>query len=335
MIEPTVVLPAAALPDSPAERDSLLQHYVDERVPHTTRTDNGDWAVRLAVPPTADYYIDPELESGLRWWGSDIAVPEIPFAHTRIRDIGVCLSDAWTLAFWSDYFGRTGGVPPSVTVIHLDDHDDLMTPRLTTTGEGTFRDMVNNEEFSLTDSAGVRSAIATGAIGMGSFLAPLLHTAEHTQVLHLCDTRYADTRQGEFSLVATPEPDTLLHPGAARPGVRFGPPRTGIAGECGSYRVDRDLPALLGHVDDRPVLLHIDLDFFNNRFNGDSDWRSTPARHDPPRHEVLRRVEAVVAQLQPVRSRIVDVTIGVSPGFFPAELWQPVCEKLVNALSEC
>lgn len=303
-----------------------------ERVPHSSLTEDGNWAVRLAVPPSADYYIDPELESGLRWWDPHATIAELPFAHKRIGDVGISLSDAWTLAFWSDYFAHARSVPPRITVLHLDDHDDLMTPRLVTSAD-SFTDLVTGRKFTLTNPAGVRSAIASGAIGMGSFLTPLLHTAEHTRILHLCDTRYAAQRQGEFTIVAASEADTLIRPGSPRPAARLVPGRQNAAGNRGSYQVSPDLPSLLTHLPDQPIFLHIDLDYFNNRFDGDSDWRAAAERHDPPRDCVLDRVETVLAELRTVRSRIVDVTIGISPGFFPAELWQPVCETLIGNLS--
>lgn len=304
-----------------------------ERVPHSSLTESGDWAVRLAVPPSADYYIDPELDHGLRWWDPDMTIADVPFAHKRVGDVGISLSDAWTLAFWSDYFAQGGYVPPRITVLHLDDHDDLMTPRLVTSASGSFADLVTGREFTLAEPAGVRSAVASGAIGMGSFLTPLLHTAEHTQILHLCDTRYAAQRRGEFSIEASSEADTLIRPGSRRPAARLVPGSRNGAGNRGTYQVSPDLSALLTHLTDRPVFLHIDLDYFNNRFDGDSDWQAAATRHDPPRDSVLGRVETVLAELRSIRSRIVDVTIGISPGFFPAELWQPVCETLIGDLS--
>ncbi|WIX92530.1 hypothetical protein [Amycolatopsis sp. DG1A-15b] len=333
MNEPAVFLPRSALPENSSERDRLLQDYVAERVPHSSRTGSGDWVVRLAVPPSADYYIDPELDSGLRWWGPGTAIADVPFAHKRVGGVGISLSDAWTLAFWSDYFAQAGGVPARLTVLHLDDHDDLMTPRLATSAGGSFTDLVTGHEFTLTEPAGVRSAIGSGAIGMGSFLTPVLHTAEHTRILHLCDTRYAAQRQGEFSILAAQEADALFRPGSPRPAARLVPGSRNATDNRGSYQVDSDLPTLLSHLTDDPVFLHIDLDYFNNRFDGDSDWHSAAERHDPPRDRVLDRVETVLAQLRPIQFRIVDVTIGISPGFFPAEFWQPVCEKLLGALS--
>ena len=81
---------------------------------------------------------------------------------------------------------------------------------------------------------------------------------------------------------------------------------------------------------DAAVLLHIDLDFFNNRFNGDSDWRTHLKRHDPCLADILATIDSIFASLAAGRvlEKVVDITVAISPGFFPAELWEPT----VNAV---
>jgi hypothetical protein len=79
--------------------------------------------------------------------------------------------------------------------------------------------------------------------------------------------------------------------------------------------------------------VHIDLDFFNNRYNWNSDWHEQPDRHDPSTERILDRIGDVVEALLPLRSRIVDIAIGISPGFFPAEFWQPAYDELIRELA--
>jgi hypothetical protein len=326
-------VPADRLPADPAQRDQLLTNYFADRVPHSTPDTSGDWTVTVDTAPAADFYIDPRLDEGLRWWGCSVA--DIPFAHRRIRGAFLSLSDAWTLLSISQWLARQDEPPPHVTVIHIDDHDDLMCPRLGVHG-GRFTDLITGKSMLTHNPTSVADAIESGAVGMGSFLAPLLHTMPSVDIRHLCDTTYARTRTGRFWLVRTTEPDEMLAPGSQRPAIEIIPVADASAAPdqtAGTYQVGDDETGLLAGIDDGPILLHIDLDFFNNRFNGDSDWANRQDRHDPTHDQVIRRVERLVAELTPLRHRIVDVEIGISPGFFPAELWAPVCDMLIDRLA--
>jgi hypothetical protein len=325
-------VPADRLPADPAHRDQLLTRYFADRVPHSTQDSNGDWNVTVDAAPTAEFYIDPRLDEGLRWWGCSVA--DIPFAHRRTSGAFLSLSDAWTLLSMSQWLARQHEPPPHITIIHIDDHDDLMCPRLSLQN-GQFTDLLTGTSMRTHDPQSVADAIESGAVGMGSFLAPLLHTLPAVDIRHLCDTTYARTRPGRFRLVRAIEADGMLAPGAPRPAVRIVPitEQAGVPEQTvGTYQVRDDEAALLADIDGGPILLHIDLDFFNNRFNGDSDWANHNEQHDPDHNQVMRRVEQLVAALTPLRHRIVDVEIGISPGFFPAELWAPVCDALVDRL---
>jgi hypothetical protein len=285
------------------------------------------------VPPTAEFYVDPRIEEGLRWWGC--SVTDVPFAHRTTRGVFVSLSDAWALLSMSRWLANQPSPPPHATIIHLDDHDDLMCPRLRT-DDGNLTDLLTGRPVHLDDPASIADAIDSGAIGMGSFLAPILHTLPSVDIRHLCDTAYARTRADRFWVARATEPDTILAPDAHRPSIDLVPTADGASmppRTSGTYQAADDETKLFADINDGPILLHIDLDFFNNRFNGNSDWQESTDRHDPSREHVMRRVEHVVDALMPLRHRIVDVAIGISPGFFPAELWAPVCRALIEDLA--
>jgi hypothetical protein len=86
----------------------------------------------------------------------------------------------------------------------------------------------------------------------------------------------------------------------------------------------------LAALPDAPALLHIDLDFFNNRYNGDSNWRTRPNRHDPPLADILASVDGVFTALAAsgVAERVVDMSVAISPRFFPAEFWEPTVKAI-------
>jgi len=328
------VVPRDLLARDAVDRDLQLQAYFDERVASSEPDQHGDWRVTVGVPPTADFYVDPRLEEGLTWWSAGTTIAELPYSYRREKGIFIALSDVWTLLSWSEWLAGLGRYPDRVTVIHLDDHDDLMSPRLALDGDN-FVDLMTGATVALAHPVSVRNAIRSGAIGMGSFLAPFIHRLPFVDIRHLCDTGYAKLRTEPHLLVRKTQPDTLLRPAAARPAVCLLPASSGPDGSeiAGCYRASDDAEFLFSDIPEGPVLLHIDLDFFNNRFNGNSDWAENLHRHDPTDVAVQERVEQVIASLEPIRHKVVDVSIGISPGFFPAELWQPVCDTLISELA--
>jgi hypothetical protein len=74
---------------------------------------------------------------------------------------------------------------------------------------------------------------------------------------------------------------------------------------------------------------NIDLDYFWNRYDADSDklgMRAAPGEHE----EVMERVERFLAELSraPWIPEIEAVSIAVSPGFFPTDHWSTVIPAL-------
>jgi hypothetical protein len=217
-------------------------------------------------------------------------------------------------------------------VIHVDDHDDLMSPRIGVTDDG-FVDLCTGSSVDIREPVSVEAAIRSGAIGQGSFLVPLLHSVPVSHLRHLCHTIYSDSRRTYHRLVKGTAPDELLEPQALRPLVNV---EDGLA-EPGqsSYTVTRQPHVLAATLPpDSPILVHIDLDYFNNRFNGDSDFANTPNRHDPTLSEVEEMIDELLAVLIPIGPRIASIAIGMSPGFFPGELWEPAINRLLPPLNE-
>jgi hypothetical protein len=235
-------VPPGLLPAEPGLRDQALTQYFAERIPNSVPDSNGtdDWRVSISVPPTDDFYIDPRLAEGLSWWGC--SVTDIPFAYRTIQGVFVSLSDAWTLLSVSRWLADQGSPPAQVTIIHIDDHDDLMCPRLAA-HDDRFNDLLTGHPVDLRDPSSVEAAITSGAIGMGSFLVPLLHTLPFIDIRHLCDTDYARERTDRYWLVRAHEPDTILDPRARRPSVRLDPIVDPLAipdQTAGTYQVRHD-----------------------------------------------------------------------------------------------
>jgi len=320
--------------DASRRRDELHAYFPDRRIHDLV--ENGDhYRILLGPPPSCDYYVDPRLEEGLRWWDPNQAIQDIPYTYRRTNGVFQSLSDAWTLLSWSEWLSRQGTCPGQVVIVHVDDHDDLMSPRLGTRADG-FIDLLTGATVNAADPATVTAAITSGAVGMGSFMVPFLHTVARVDVRHICDTGYAVSRAQQHMIENVTVPDTLLATGRPRPAITLIPmaPHDLMSGTAVStYRAGNDASSLLADLPDAPILLHIDLDYFNNRFNWDSYWAEHSPRHDPPLERIKVRMDALLTALNRIRDRVVDVAIGVSPGFFPAEYWETVGNELIQELA--
>jgi len=143
---------------------------------------------------------------------------------------------------------------------------------------------VTGKPVDLYRPATVAAALKSGAIGMGSFIVPALASGRQMQIRHLRKPTGRPGRPGRYHLIQANEPDTLLAPGESRPAVRITEPSHAKHDETavGTYTLTEtphgwldDLPA------DALILLHVDCDYFSNRYDGDSDWRSHSRSHDP------------------------------------------------------
>ncbi|UVH55168.1 hypothetical protein NWF24_20275 [Variovorax paradoxus] len=238
------------------------------------------------------------------------------------------LYDTWTLLGWSEWLAR---VPSSTiehaVVLHVDDHRDLGSPRLYMVN-GALVDAITQEEVRLTDPLTVQRAIESGAIGMGSFMTPFLWQCPQAIVRHLCQPpkMRADVRQ---MLKLTTVPDTLLDPDAERLAIEFVEAAPGTQNYLGTSDAEIWSRGIAG----RPALVHIDMDYFNNRYDGDSAWPERTPRLDPDLPTMFSKVDDIINALVASKVTIEDVSIAYSPGFFPAEFWQPVDRHLRAGLA--
>ncbi|MBH9553998.1 hypothetical protein [Inhella gelatinilytica] len=244
-------------------------------------------------------------------------------ARWREGSITTSLYDQWTLLSWSEWLARKqrGGLERTV-IMHVDDHRDLGSPRLHLIN-GKLVDAITHDVVKLDKPATVIRAIESGAIGMGSFMTPFLWQFPGTEVRHLCQPpkMTAEVRRAySLGLVA----DTLLDPVARRPAVDL----VDAAGGSGKYLGTYDAQSWTDGIEGLSALVHIDMDYFNNRYDGDSAWTERSPRLDPDLHAMYIKVDELVKALASSKAIIEDVAIAYSPGFFPGEYWEPVDLRL-------
>jgi hypothetical protein len=222
-----------------------------------------------------------------------------------------------------------GKSPFEVVVLHVDDHDDLMSPRIWQ-HEDIWIDAITKNEIDLLRSDTIYTAIKSGSIGIGSFIVPLLHHIPKVHIRHLCSTEYSVSRKGRYLLQRSTVPDDLLNLHMNRLATKLIPEVDQKFYPDSTYSVAASLDEWLTDLPDAPILLHIDLDYFNNRFNGDSDWELHACRHDPPEQKVLGSIDAMFNALADwqIFNRIEDIAVAISPGFFPAEFWSLAIDRI-------
>jgi hypothetical protein len=331
----TLRVPREALPALASARADVLSRYFDQLVVRAIETEDG-WNLELDWADQAAMYVDPDLHSGLEWWSREygaLSVGTIPTTFSQQDGFLLAVEDAWTLYGWSRWLRTAGEDPEVLTILHLDDHTDFMSPRVIAVGS-TWRDAITGQDVNVRSPESVASAIRSGAIGIGSFIAPFAHALPSLDVRHLCARHYARARMAPVRLLPVLAQDTLLVPGGSRIALKQ---EAGVATTEGHrYHATDDLDVWLAELPSGPVLLHIDMDYFNCRYDGDSDWAAQPHRHDPPLDRVLARIDEVFAALRATKTmeRIEDVVVALSPSFFPAELWPKTVERIARHLSE-
>ncbi|GGB72709.1 hypothetical protein [Blastomonas aquatica] len=325
-----MLIPETLLPHDLHGRHGRLREYFHDK--DATATLVGDyWQIKLEWPDGTRRHVDPMIEAALTDWNS-IPLSGMGLARQRSGSVLTALYDTWTLLSWSEWAKRAGVTADDrITVLHLDDHRDLGSPRLDMIEDGLV-DMITNQPFDVTLPHTVLAACESGAIGMGSFMTPFLLAFPNCDVRQLAQPpKVTETR--DWAFLPSTYSDDLLRPGHLRPAILL---ESVIGTGPGRYRATNKLDDWLDGIGPGPVLLHVDMDYFNNRYDGDGDWPDRHPRHDPPLQDVVSHIDEVVAALKgaDVLRRVEDAVIAFSPGFFPAEMWATAGARLGAGLAE-
>lgn len=309
-----IVYPKAAAGDQDAAINELIEAFPDHEPVPVSETDD-TWQFRL-VWTSDPLFVDPGVSQAAQAL-YDLGWPEIG-GYREIhrwggRDVVFSMVHAWALLAGSMAVDRRGGRPLG-HVVHVDDHTDLGPSMLQRhPEEGKLGDQVFGSEIVLADPDSVVAAIYQGAVNKGNFLTAYLLGYPGARVVYIGERLH----EGEFQVVGGTEPATLGGRSFTRARFRLDP-----AGSAeGTFRQTRVLPDA-AVAEGAGVWLDVDLDYFSNRYNGDSDNFS--AVPQPGEHElVMRRVNQFLQELSSVSwlSEIEAVSIAVSPGFFPADHW--------------
>lgn len=331
-MSPTLTIPLSRLSTDPLMRHAQLRDYFCDK-DAVAAAHGAEWILSLQWSDDPYRYVDPRLDEGLAWWGGELKYWEMASARKRRGKVLLSLNDTWTLESWSEWLAQREDCQ-DFTVLHVDDHKDLGAPRVFVDGDG-WLDPIRGTAVDLTQPETVTNAIYSGALGMGSFLTPFLHCYPQTDVRHLCQGPKCTATTDSLIRLEVVK-DSLLDPKALRPSVQLEGCAKGTG--KGRYRFTDNLDDWLEGVanSDTTLLLHIDMDYFCNRYDGDSDHVEQPGPLNSSLPDILFCIDELTGALNNygLTPRLADIVIAFSPGFFPAEFWADSCDRLLAGLGE-
>lgn len=326
-------LPLHKLPAEEAERREIIEDYFSEHLPSAEIKDNM-WLISLERPQEryGCYLVDPNIKKALNWWNPGTEIHDIPFARRELEAGLLAIEDQWMPLSWSRFFAREGTIPDELVLIHLDDHQDMMNPRIGERIDGRLYDFITGDSLSFEKPETIERATLSGAIGKGSILIPLIWAAKKIHVRHLC---YRPHPTPYYKIEKISLPDPLLSDKNNRISIRLKPSHKKGINRSSSYVVTPDIDQCLADIpSDVPILLHVDMDYFNDRFDGNSAWTTENTRvHDlsyKKQHNQILKFAAALKE-KGLHERVKDTSIGISPSFYPGEFW-PLTDELIKTL---
>lgn len=210
-------------------------------------------------------------------------------------------------------------------LLHVDAHDDLQSPSVfVSSGKVEFRAPVGDDTLDMNDSDAIARFVQRGLVGIGGFIAPLLHLFDALEYVHVVPSG-ADAGHGRKMLERWTEPVLFFSGAGDRPAVRL----TNAAQPEGNAIVATTLDAIDEFTADTRVFLDIDFDYFCNTYDD-----SVPALEAvPSAGSVKGAMSCFFDELESRLSgcRIECVTLALSPGFFPALFWEDALDVATGA----
>ena len=243
----------------------------------------------------------------------------------------LCLSEYWIAYAWSLISSRNLYLTDKLIIIHIDDHKDLMPPFIGSY-KGCFKDLLTNRVVSFSESELLKNAVKSGAITIGSMLIPIVYSAKEVIILHLKQSK-VDFKA--YSMVKAVQEYPILGKNANRICVNL-EKRSFIDSDSKLfYLQSSNIESLIPFITaDSEIVLHIDMDYFNNRYNGSTDWKSNNSIHNPELKKQKEVMKTLCEKLGYINHKypIHYVFVGISPSFYPVEFWQEGLTYLFNEL---
>lgn len=285
----------------------------------------GPSAFRLLGPDTSYHQADPHLAAALARFKPALTVSDVAAYTSTTPRFDLCFEDSWTGYFIATRF-RECPEPRDLLLIHLDDHTD-MGPTLLCRRDDELIDPTTGEIFDPTSRSDWRSAIAAGCVNIGNFLTPFGYVGRQLHVRHLSSSAEREER-GDLRRELRCY-DLIPDKGFAAVATSA----TGDSERVGTYVVGSSAEGVLDAAPHTWTIVHVDLDYFINDFNGVS--RGPDYVPDPHLRTVAqRKLRAFFSVLAARDLRVDRWLIGTSPGFCSAYHWEWLLAELAGWIDE-
>lgn len=225
----------------------------------------------------------------------------------------MCLSENWLPYGWRVITGQDI-VAKNTAIIHIDDHSDLMKPFISIES-GIYRNLLSNQTANSLSVDFLKNAINTGAITIGSMLTMIVFSLERFNIYHL----KRNVEKKRLGIVKQAFLDPLIQ-NCERIGIDFIDDCSGPA-----YFLTSSVDEIVSNLNgEEQCVLHIDMDYFNNRYNGSTSWEIDNIGKNYSLDEQKHRMVEIAKALESINNTIPIkyILIGISPSFYPSEYWE-------------
>jgi hypothetical protein len=286
--------------------------------------ENGD-AFRLLGQDVSYHKVDPFLPEVLKRFGEGLTLDDVASYRSSTPLFDLCFEDCWTGYFIAKQLQMQAS-RGDLLLIHLDDHADMM-PTLLCRSTEALVNPVSGETFDPASSSNWESAIRWGAVTIGNFMTPLFYLGTSVHVRHINNT----TKSEERWHVSRDSRQYDLIPEKRFATVNKDHSRN--AESIGTYWVGSSPEAVLDCVDHPWTLVHIDLDYFINDFNGTSrgDNYFPSLTLQVEAKQKMERFFKALTRLSPTVDRWL---IATSPGFCASFHWEFLLQEISRSIEE-
>lgn len=238
----------------------------------------------------------------------------------------IFFSDAWFYYDVVNFLSTQNKNMDNIVIIHIDDHKDMMDPFIGYY-KNEYVNLLTQKKVDLLNKSDVFDLIYSGTITIGSMMTPIIFGLEKVKIIHLSNI---SEDFPVFSVNKTTISDELFK-NKKRLHLEMTP---ALLGKEVYYNITKPNEIVNYIGSSNLVLLHFDMDYFNNRYNGSSDWQSGDGHHNPNLEEQFIMIDNITEALRKVlnMSNIVHTAIGVSPSFYPSEYWVSGIKYLLDSL---
>ena len=280
---------------------------------------------RLLGPDMSYHSLDPHLPAALARFDPPVAFDQVGLYRSAGVVFDFCFEDSWTGWLIAE---RLRLAPPTqeLVIIHLDDHTDMMSTLLECKDTGELIEPSTRRQFDPAEPAAWETAILCGSIGIGCFITPFYFGKWQTHVRHLANA--TDTIPRPHGVVRKPCHFDLI---PKKCFAAIGPGDAGAAATAGTYVRSTNAEELLATLPRGRVMVHLDLDYFINDFNGnprDGTYVASPDLIQKAQRKVARFFEALRAS----RVKVAHWIIATSPGFCSACHWPALLDALAKRI---